>query len=136
MDQRTNEQLTYLELLQRNIARLHEAATSMKRFAVVAFALGGSLARYLVEPGILYFTMVIIFAFWLMDSKYLQAERAFIDIFNVAKDHPVDAKASFNMTPGPMNVIPIREFLSWSTFLLYLPMLVLLFVVRFFFGWK
>ena len=136
MDKRSDEQLKYLEFLQKNIARLHEAATSMKRFSVVAVAIGGSLARYLLEPSILDFTIVIVFAFWLMDSKYLQAERAFIALFNFAKDQPAGARASFDMTPKPMNIFPTKELRNWSTFLLYTPILALLIVVRFWFDWK
>lgn len=70
---RTAEQIKHLELVQANVARMHEAATSMKRLAVVGFALGGSMARYLKEPAIIGFTVAVIFASWVLDAKYLDS---------------------------------------------------------------
>ena len=59
---RTAGQLKHLEFAQSNIARTHGAAVSMKRFALAAFGIGGSLARVLNEPAILGFTFVVVAA--------------------------------------------------------------------------
>ena len=126
MAERTAEQLKHLELVQANVARMHEAATSMKRFAAVGFALGGSMARYLNEPAIVGFTVAVIVAFWVLDAKYLQAERSFRALFERTRDEAGGAAASFELTPETGNVVPIKELASWSTWLLYGPMLVLL----------
>ena len=96
---RTAEQLKHLELVQVNIARMHDASTSMKRFTVVAFALGGSLARYLHESDIVVFTMVVIIAFWMLDSKYLQMERSYRALYELVRIQPAGDPASFDLTP-------------------------------------
>lgn len=126
MVERTGDQLKYLEFAQANIARLHDAATSMKRFALVAFALGGSLARVLSEPAIFGFTAVVIAAFFLLDAKYLQAERAFRDIYNRVRAEPPGTDASFDLTPAIQHWAPVGELRSWSTWPLYGPILAIL----------
>ena len=126
MVERTIEQLKYLEFAQTNIARLHDAATSMKRFALVAFALGGSLARIVNEPDIFGLMGIAIATFFLLDAKYLQAERAFRDIYDRVRDEPPGTPASFDLTPTVPYWLPLREMGSWSTWLLYGPVLAIL----------
>ena len=128
MNARTTEHLKYLELLQANIARMHEASTSMKRFAIVAFALGGSLARYLQDTTILGMTMAAIVAFWVLDAKYLQVERGYRSLFDQVRAQPVDYEVSFDLTPSRGTAIPHRELRSWSTYVLYGPLILLLVV--------
>ena len=138
MDQasgRTPEQLKYLEFAQANIARMHDAATSMKRYALAAFALGGSLARFLNEPIIVLFTFVVIAGFFVLDAKYLQTEKAFRDIYNRLKDEPAGTAASFDLTPHVPTMLPIREFASWSTWMLYVPIMAILLLLWGFVEW-
>ena len=135
MAERTAEQIKHLELVQANVARMHEAATSMKRFAVVGFALGGSMARYLKEPAIIGFTVVFIFALWVLDAKYLQAEGSFRRLYERTRSEVGGEKASFELTPDSRKVVPIRELGSWSTLLLYSPMLALLVVAWLWADW-
>ena len=132
---RTVEQIKHLELVQANVARMHEAATSMKRFAVVGFALGGSMARYLKEPDIVGFTVAVIFALWVLDAKYLRAERSFRDLYDRTRGQVGGEEASFELTPDTGTVVPIRELGSWSTLLLYGPMLALLAVIWLWADW-
>lgn len=132
---RTQEQLKYLEFAQANIARMHDAATSMKRFALAAFALGGSLARFLDEPLIILLTLIVVAGFFILDAKHLQTERAFIAIYNRVKDEPAGASASFDLTPVIPRLIPVREFASWSTWILYVPIIVILLVLWAFIDW-
>lgn len=129
MAERTVEQLKYLEFVQGNIARMHDAATSMKRFALAAFALGGSLARFFHEPMIMAITFLTVSAFFLLDAKYLQAENAFRELHERIRKEPAGAPASFSLTPGIPEAIPIRELRSWSTRLLYGPILLVLAVL-------
>ena len=129
MSERTTEQLKYLELVQVNIARMHDASTSMKRFALVAFALGGSLARYLQDTTILGLMMVVIAAFWVLDSKYLQVEHGYRSLFEIVRAQPTGDESSFDLTPSPGTAIPLRELWSWSTCVLYGPLILLLAVV-------
>ncbi len=126
MVERTAEQLKHLEFAQSNIARMHGASVSMKRFALAAFGIGGSLARVLNEPAILGITFVVVAAFFLIDAKYLQAERAFRTIYDNAREQPPGAPASFELTPAIQGVVPFKEFRSWSTWLLYGPILAIL----------
>lgn len=132
---RTPEQLKYLEFAQANIARMHDAATSMKRFALAAFALGGSLASFLDEPLIILITLIAIAGFYVLDAKYLQAERAFRAIYNRVKDEPAGASASFDLTPVIPRLVPVREFASWSTWVLYGPIIVILLALWKFVDW-
>ena len=129
MPERTAEQIKHLELVQANVARMHEAATSMKRFAVVGFALGGSMARYLKEPAIIGFTVAVIFALWMLDAKYLQTERSFRALYDRTRGEAGGKEASFELTPDNGKVVPIGELRSWSTSLVYGPMLALLAVI-------
>ena len=132
---RTVEQIKHLELVQANVARMHEAATSMKRFAVVGFGLGGSMARYLQEPAIIGFTVAVIATLWMLDAKYLQAERGFRALYERTRSEVGGQAASFEMTPETGKVVPVREFGSWSTWLLYAPMLALLVVIWLWADW-
>ena len=129
---RTAEQLKHLELVQANVARMHEAGAAMKRFAVVSFALGGSMARYLKEPPIVGFTIAVIVAFWVLDAKYLQVERAFRVLYERIRSEVAGQTASFELNPEIRKVVPIKELWSWSTWLLYVPLFVLL--TAFWFG--
>ena len=97
----------------------------MKRFAVVSFAVGGSFARYLQVPAIMGFTMAVIVAFWLIDAKYLQVERAYRGLYGRVSDEAAGTPASFDLRPE-VSIVPMRELRSWSTYLLYGPMLALL----------
>ena len=135
MPERTAEQIKHLELVQANVARMHEAAMSMKRFAVVGFALGGSMARYLKEPAIIGFTVAVIFALWMLDAKYLQAERSFRALYDRTRGEAGGQEASFELTPDNGKVVPIRELRSWSTFLVHGPMLALLAVIWLWADW-
>ena len=132
---RTAEQLKHLELVQANVARMYEAATSMKRFAVVGFALGGSMARYLKEPAIVGFTVAVIVALWVLDAKYLQAERSFRALYERTRGEVGGAEASFDLTPETGKVVPIQELGNWSTWMLYGPMLVLLAAIWYWADW-
>ena len=129
---RTAEQLKHLELVQENVARMHEAGAAMKRFAVVSFALGGSMARYFKEPPSAGFTVAVIVAFWVLDAKYLQVERAFRVLYERIRSEVAGQTASFDLTPEIRKVVPIKELWSWSTWLLYVPLFVLL--TAFWFG--
>ena len=119
MVERAPEQLKHLEFAQSNIARMHSAAASMKRFALAAFAIGASVARIVDESSIFGITMVVVAAFFLIDAKYLQAERAFRRIYDGIRVLPPDAPATFDLTPASQDVVPFRELGSWSTWLLY-----------------
>ena len=105
---------------------MHTASVSMKRFALSAFVLGVSIARLLREPEIVGITLFAIAAFYVLDAKYLQAERAFRVIYDDIRSQPPGGPASFDLTPARPHLVPWREFRSWSTILLYLPMLAIL----------
>ena len=135
MSGRTVEQVKHLEMVQANVARMYEAATSMKRFAVVGFALGGSMARYLQESAIVGFTVAVIVALWVLDAKYLQTERSFRALYDRTRAEVGGQDASFDLTPETGKVVPLRELGSWSTLLLYGPMLVLLVVIWLWADW-
>ena len=102
---------------------------SMKRFAIVALALGGSFSRYLQEPAILGFTMAAVIALWVLDSKYLQVERSYRALYERVRVQQPGAPASFDLMPPMSMIVPVRELWSWSTYILYGPIVVLLAVI-------
>ena len=126
MKARTPEQIKHLELLQANIARMHDAARSMKQFAVVGFALGGSMARYLKEPTVILFTAALVIAFWLLDARYLQFERSFRMLYDQTRCEAAGERASFELTPPKVRFMGFRTLVSWTTSLLYVSLLALL----------
>ena len=87
------------------------------------------MARYLNEPAILLFTAAAITALWLLDAKYLQTERSFRELYDETRTLDAGETASFELAPGKVNWIPGRELVSWSTSLLYIPMLALLGII-------
>lgn len=126
MTDRTTERLKHLEFLQANITRMHEASTSMKRLAILAFALGGSLARYLQDVTTIGLTVAVIAAIWALDSKYLQVERAYRALYNQVRALPYTEPTSFDLTPPISKALPLSELCSWSTVVLYGPLIILL----------
>ena len=126
MDERTPEQLKHLDFVQSNIARMHNASTSMKRYALAAFALGAFLARFFNDPTIFGITFLVVVSFCVLDAKYLQSERAFRVIYDCVRMQAPGSKTSFELKPSIGSLVPLSELKSWSTCLLYYPMLVLL----------
>ena len=125
MDERTPEQLKHLDFAQSNIARMHNASMSMKRYALAAFALGASLARFLNDPTILGITFLVVVSFYVLDAKYLQSERAFRVIYDGVRMQAPGSTASFELKPNIGSLVPLSELTSWSTCLLYCPILAL-----------
>ena len=136
-DVRTPEQLQYLEFIQNIIARHHDSATSIKRLALVGFALGGAMARYLHEPIILGVSVAVVVASWWLDAKYLQTERGYRRLYNSARVATEEA-VSFDLTP-PRGDTLWKAIVSWSVLTWYLPMLCLLALLAVLWGfadWK
>ena len=129
MTERTPERLKHLEFIQSNITRMHEAALSMKRFAIVAFAVGCALARHFQDAYLFGVTTVVVFAFWMLDAKYLQVERVYRILYDRVSNQPNSEPTSFSMKPEKYNLLPLSEFASWSSYLLYAPLVVVLAVI-------
>lgn len=136
MSERTTEQLKYLEFVQSIVTRMHDASISMKRFAITAFALGGALARYLQDGAIIFLTMVVVVAFWLLDAKYLQIEREYRTLYDCVRIQPATESTSFKLNPEKSGRIPLKELASWSTSILYVPLILLLVAVWLFANWE
>ena len=136
MGERTAEQLKHLEFVQNCITRMHDASISMKRIVIVVFALGASLARYLQDSIILLVTLAAVVAFWILDAKYLQLERAFRCLYEKVRATDPGHTASFVLTPPGAKAVPIKELISWSTSLLYVLLLIILFVTWYCTDWN
>ena len=136
MSERTTEQLKYLEFVQSIVTRMHDASISMKRFAITAFALGGAFARYLQDSAIVFLTMVAVIAFWVLDAKYLRIEREYRTLFDNVRSQPATEPASFNLSPVRSGRTPLKELASWSTSILYVPLILLLVAVWLLADWK
>ena len=72
---------------------------------------------------------MVIVSFYVLDSKYLQAEKAFRALYDCVRGQEPGSPTSFDLTPNIKGIVPVRELKSWSTYLLYGPILLLLTVL-------
>ena len=136
MSKNTEDRLKHLEFVQSIIARMHEASISMKRFAITSFALGGALARYLQDSVIVFLTMVVVIAFWVLDAKYLRVEREYRTLYDCVRVQPNTKPVSFDLKPVSNGRILVWELFSWFTFILYVPLIILLAALWLYADWK
>jgi hypothetical protein len=131
---RCSAQEKHLEMIQKVIERLAAQAGQMKRLslATAAAAIGG--IKLLPATNLGWAAVVVLSVFWILESKYLQQERWFRDLFDQVRARPMHDRTNFNMRPessiraqSPL----IGAILSWSTAGMYFPIII---VIAFFAG--
>ncbi len=129
-----DDRIQHLQMLQAAIARMAGAAAAIKNLSLVIVAGALAFTASAKEPTIALFAAALTLAFWFLDARYLQQEKWFRDMFD--KERAIDSNepASFVMTPSK----EIRDktsitygLKSWSTWGLYLPVIIFLGVVFF-----
>lgn len=127
-EQHYSYHLKYLEMIQSNIARMHDAAISIKRYAIVVFAVNVTAARIMNDSSVLLVINFVVMLFWLMDAQYLNVERQFRALFRQA----VIAKERGDSVSFAMNTkFSVQQFVfcivSWSVAPIYIAMVVISF---------
>lgn len=129
-----DDRIRHLEMLQAAIARMAGAAAAIKNLSLIIGA--GALAFLATskEPTLALFAALLTVAFWFLDARYLQQEKWFRDMFDKERGLDPTEPASFVMTPSKeiRNATGIGYGLcSWSTWGLYLPVIVFLLILWF-----
>ena len=89
--------IVHIEMIQSTIVRMADNGATMKRYAIVTFALGSAMARYLNVPEVLAVVAGVVVVFWYLDSKYLQQEKWYRDWYDVVRQGPSEYN-HFQMT--------------------------------------
>ena len=126
-----DDKIKHLQMIQDIVKRMADTSAAMKRYALVAFVATAALARALEEPGAMLLAMVVVFIFWALDAQYLSQEKWFRDMYDAVLEKD-SGNIDFNLTPSEdvRNKTGIGYgFDSWSTKWLYLPLLVIAFLL-------
>lgn len=121
--------LKYLDHLQMNIDRMSRASFAYKAWAVSGVTALFASAVASEIPDLALVAIFPIFIFWWLDSYYLEIERRFVKLYNIAKDEEVP---SFNMTPS--NSLKSKYHIlstafSFTILLLYVPLVLFVVVI-------
>ncbi len=117
--------IVHIEMIQSTIVRMADNGATMKRYAIVTFALGSAMARYLNVPEVLAVVAGVVVVFWYLDSKYLQQEKWYRDWYDVVRQGPSEYN-HFQMTLDSnfkARTTMWYGLKSWSTLPLYVSLL-------------
>ena len=95
------KRVKHLEMIQAVITRMASSSALMKNYALGTFTMGAGLSRFLQAPEIMLASAGLVVSFWFMDSKYLQQEKWFRDIYNAERKKPDTEPVNFAITPTP-----------------------------------
>ena len=125
----TSELTKHLDMIQGVVSRMAGDSAAMKRYCIVAVAVGVAVYKTIDDPWAVVALVVMVLVFWGLDARYLQQEKWFRDLYDQARSEPPDRRPDFRLTPDQA----LREGASfwgrvfkWSTAGLYLPLEVLL----------
>jgi len=114
--------LKYLDHLQSNIDRMSRASFTYKALVVSAVTALFAAAVASEVPELVLVSIFPILIFWCLDSYYLEIERRFVKLYNIAKNEEVP---SFNMTPSESlssKYQLLSTAFSFTVLLLYVPL--------------
>jgi len=121
--------IKHLELVQGVVTRMSVNSATMKRYCVVVVAAAIGLFKHLNDPKIILASVVLVLVFWLLDTRYLQHEKWYRELYNNVRLENPETYPDFRLTISEeirsKNGITC-SILSWATLGLYLPLLVLL----------
>jgi len=128
-----DEQIRYLEMLQRAVDRMVGESASMKQYCLVAVAAIAATASAIGSALLALAGCLLVLIFCYMDAMYLMQERWFRRMYERAREASAEAPASFAMTPRDdiRNAGTIAEtmFGGWSTRSLHGALIVILLVL-------
>lgn len=118
------EELTIksLEFLQDIISRHNSNSFTIKLFAITIFGVMMTLYAENKNIFLVIVNIIIVFMLWILDSKYLQNERKFRSIYNkIINDNKGNDFSIFKYNlEDEKHVKYIKSFVSYSTMLIYL----------------
>lgn len=120
----------HLEMLQKVIDRLASASITMKRYCMIVTAAAIGVARISSDTTTIYGAMIMVLVFWTMDARYLQHEKWIRHVFNDVRKEPPTVRPDYRISPTldvRSRTSLIAPLCSWSTAMLYVPLLILLF---------
>jgi hypothetical protein len=133
METTFSRKLEHLKLIQNVIERMARESSLMKRYSIVATAVGAGTYQTMSEPVILLITILGIVCFWGLDARYLQQEHWFRNMYDEVRIRPDDGTFDFELTPS-VELRDTVEFwdkvFNWSTMPLYAVLASLIGVVR------
>ncbi len=127
----------YLQMLQGVIDRMARNSATCKNFCITLVGVIAALSKSGQSPNAIWVALLPIAIFVLLDGLYLSLEKGFRKTYAdfVDKLHKGEAKSEdiFRIAPPPGYSTPkqmLEACRSWSVWLLYGALLILLFVVR------
>ena len=125
----TVDRIKHLDMIQGVVSRMAGNSTAIKRYCLIIVAVGVAIYKTIDDPFAVVALAVMVCVFWLLDSKYLQQEKWFRDIYDQVRTEPAGQRPDFRLTPDKT----VRgstwfwgRVFSWSTAGLYVPLLALL----------
>ena len=125
----TGERIKHLEMIQGVVNRMAGNCAATKRYCIIAVAAGFAIHRTIGNSQTILAIIVMAVVFWLLDSRYLQQENWFRDVYDAVRREPDGQRPDFRLTPD----VAIRKanriygyIVNWSTAGLYFPLVVML----------
>jgi hypothetical protein len=134
MDEKnTYDQVKHLEFIQNAVVRMAQNSFACKSWAITLFSVVMLAENTVLEAFLKYspiVMIVIIFAFWYLDSYYLRLERLFRKLYDDVR------KSDYRQDPYSMNFTPFTSMVqskweimfSVSESLIYLPLCTIIFL--------
>ncbi len=125
----TAERIRHLEMIQGVIARMAGNSAAIKRYAILAVAVGVAIYGSIEEPWVVVALAAMVAVFWALDARYLQQERWFRNLYDQVRGESEETRPDFRLTPDATlraGVSFRSAAVSWSTAGLYAPLLVIL----------
>jgi hypothetical protein len=132
MTEHLQARIKHLELLQAVISRMAGASASMKRYCLLVVAAAIAFAATAKAPLIALAAALLTLVFWALDSMYLRQERWFRRLYDQVRIEPADQAPDFRIVPDAAlrrTETFVSAAFSWSTALLYAPLVVFLLLV-------
>ncbi len=121
--------LRYLEMLQGQITRFAGYSAANKNYCLTVIMALTGLAFTLKNHDLFLVAAISTIAFALLDTKYLQIERAYRTLFDTVRAEDWSTKPSFNLdTSGIKDHYLSVVFFSWSIIGFYIPVAASIFI--------
>jgi len=123
--------LKHLEFIQNVITRMNTNSFLIKGWMVTIVAAVFVLAAKEEDPRFLLVVLFAVFVFWLLDGFYLSQERQYRDLYEAVRQKQEPTDFSMDATPYKIGRNTWqRAIFSWTTGLLYGPVILLTLVLK------
>jgi hypothetical protein len=126
MEKKDKLTIKSLEFLQDIINRHNSNSFSIKLFAITVFGVLMTLYAEKQNIFLVIVNIIITWMLWILDSKYFQNERKFRSIYNkiIDSNKNNDFKVFKYDIKAENNISFIKSFLSYSTILMYICLII------------